>query len=378
MSSLTKGLILLLLILGIGAGLVFWKQKVGGHPDSSLNSISKDEIEVLLADVAKTNPMGLKQLAENPEQKKQQLESLKQLLAFASEAQRTGLADDPNNKNELNNIESEVIAVNYDRDINSGKGPMPPFGFITEDQTKAFWGEGQQPATGWWQSFKNKIGLGKKDNELAFEKFLQTKLALLAASNPQMKDRQITDEERQQAREFFAKINIYKDEYEDKLAAGQISSELQNKIDLQMKLQKAQFLARIYSAKAAENIKVSDDDVAKYIADHPDLGVTEKRAKAEEILNRAKAGEDFAALANEFSEDPGNKNEKGETQGGLYANVTKGKMVPEFEVAALALEQGQIAPNLVDTDYGFHIIKLEKKGVSDDPNLKGQETVPSD
>ncbi|MGH9947662.1 MAG: hypothetical protein ACRD6X_10710, partial [Pyrinomonadaceae bacterium] len=42
--------------------------------------------------------------------------------------------------------------------------------------------------------------------------------------------------------------------------------------------------------------------------------------------------------------------------------------------AALALEQGQIAPNLVDTDYGFHIIKLEKKGVSDDPNLKGQET----
>jgi hypothetical protein len=374
LSSLTKGLILLLVILGIGAGLVVWKNKAGGHGTVSFNSISKEEIELLLADVAKTNPMALKRLAEDEDMKKQQLDSLKQLMAFASEAQREGLTNEANNKHELENIQDEVVAVNYDREINKDKGPMPPFGFIGEDRVKQFWGEGEQPPAGWWDSVKNKVGLGKKDHELEFEKFLETKLAMLAESNPKMKDRKLTDEERQQARDFFAKIAIYNEEYEDKLAKGEISKELQDKIALQNKLQQAQFLARIYSAKMAERLKVSDEDVAKYVAEHPELGVTEKRAKAEEVLNRAKAGEDFAALANEFSEDPGNKDAKGALQGGFYGNNTKGKMVPEFEAAALSLEPGQVTQALVETDFGYHIIKLEKKGASDDPNLKGQET----
>ena len=48
-------------------------------------------------------------------------------------------------------------------------------------------------------------------------------------------------------------------------------------------------------------------------------------------------------------------------QGGLYKDVTKGKMMPEFEAAALALQEGQVGPELVETSYGFHIIKLERK-----------------
>jgi parvulin-like peptidyl-prolyl isomerase len=87
-----------------------------------------------------------------------------------------------------------------------------------------------------------------------------------------------------------------------------------------------------------------------------------KRTAAEKILARAKRGEDFAKLANEFSADPGNKKPQGEPQGGLYENVGKGVMVPPFEQAALALAPGQIAPELVESDFGFHIIKLERKG----------------
>ena len=221
MSNLTKGLILLLVILGIGAGLVVWKNKVGGsHTSASFNRITKEEIEMLLADVAKTNPMVLKRFAEDPEMKKQQLENLKQLLAFASQSQREGLTNEPNNRQELKNIRSEVIAVNYDREINKDKGPMPPFGFITEDQIKAFWGQGEQAPQGFWASLKNKIGLGPANNELEFQKFLDTKVALLKASNPQMKDREITEEEKKQARDIFAKIRIYKDEYEQKICLG--------------------------------------------------------------------------------------------------------------------------------------------------------------
>jgi len=86
-----------------------------------------------------------------------------------------------------------------------------------------------------------------------------------------------------------------------------------------------------------------------------------KRKKAQGILDRAKAGEDFVALANEFTEDPGNKGPDGAGQGGLYKDVPKGRMVAPFEAAALALEPGQISPELVETDFGFHIIKLERK-----------------
>src|SRR5688572_32820570 len=117
----------------------------------------------------------------------------------------------------------------------------------------------------------------------------------------------------------------------------------------------------------ADKVKVNDEGIAEYMAEHRGLDMARKRAKAEEILNRAKGGEDFAKLANEFSEDPGNTNpQSNEKNGGLYADTPKGRMVPAFEQAALALEPGQVAPDLVETDFGYHIIKLEKKGEGKD------------
>ena len=56
MSNLTKGLVLVVVILAIGLGLVVWKKKVGGNTGESFNSMSREEVEMLLADVAKTNP----------------------------------------------------------------------------------------------------------------------------------------------------------------------------------------------------------------------------------------------------------------------------------------------------------------------------------
>ncbi len=365
---------MLLVVLGIGAGLVVWKNKVGGGhvAAASFNSITKEEIETLLADLAKQNPMVLKRFEQDPKMKQQQLENLKQLLAFASQAKKEGMADEPNNRQELENIKSEISAVSYDKEVNKDKGPMPPFGFISEEQVNAFWAP---PAdAGFLASLKNKVGLGREDPELAFQKFLDSKLAILKSGNPNMQNREISEEERNQARDFFAKIEIYEQEYNDKASAGQLPKEFVDKTNLQVKLQQAQFLARLYSEKAAEKVKVTDEEVAQYIAEHPELSSAEKKTKAEEILARAKNGEDFAKLANEFSEDPGNKDAKGEGQGGLYKDVTKGRMVKPFEDAALALEPGQVAPNLVETDFGYHIIKLERKGEGKDAAGQPTET----
>jgi len=341
-------------ILAIGVGLVVWKKKYGTSAES-FNSISKHEIELLLADVAAKNPMGLKRLADDPEMKKKQLESLKQLMAFAVTAQREGFADDPTNKQELKNIREQIEAQSYDQEINKDKGPMPPFGFITEDQVNQFWAEG-----------------GSHEDE--FNKFLESKIALLKQNNPELAEREVSDEEKTQAKEWFAKVKIYQREYEQKAKAGELSQDFVEKTNLQVKLQQAQYLARVYSDELAKKVKASDDDINNYITSHPELDPKEKRAKAEEILQRAKNGEDFAALANEFSEDPGNKNPKGEPQGGLYTNVQQGRMVKPFEEAALALEPGQIAPNVVETDFGYHIIKLEKKADGKDASGNPSQT----
>ena len=378
MSNLTKGLILVVVILAIGAGLVIWKKKAG-H-EQSYSSISKHEIELLLADVAAKNPMGVKRLAEDPELKKKQLESLKQLMAFAVAAQREGYASEPTNHQELENIRAQIEASTYDQEINKDKGPMPPFGFITEDQVNQFWAEDQNaPAgKGFFANIADKIGLGGDSESLSheaeFNKFLESKIALLKANNPEMAEREVSDEEKTQAKDFFAKIKIYQREYENKVKEKQLSQDFIEKTNLQVKLQQAQFLARIYSEKIAEKVKATDQEIADYIAQHPELDPKEKKAKADEILTRAKNGEDFAKLANEFSEDPGNKNPKGEPQGGLYENVQKGRMVKPFEDAALALEPGQIAPNVVETDFGYHIIKLEKKTDTKDSSGNPSQT----
>ncbi|MER3631021.1 MAG: hypothetical protein C4325_01635 [Blastocatellia bacterium] len=361
LSSLTKGLILLGVIIAVGVGLVFWKSRVG-HAAPEYNVLTKEEIAILVSDIATQNPKAVRRLKEDPELRKQQLENIKQLLAFASQAQREGLANESPYREELGYIRQQIIAALYDREINKDKGPMPQFGFIDENRVKAFWGENGSEQKSFFENLKQKLRIGFRDRELEFEKFLNTKIALLKEQNPQLKDREISDDERKQARDVFAKFQIYYEEYEDKVRAGQISKEIQDKINLQVKLQQAQFLAGLYAEKVKDKLKVTDEEIAKYIAEHPELDPATKRAKAQEILERAKKGEDFATLANEFTDDPGNSpNLDGKKRGGLYENVRTGQMIKQFEDAALALKPGEIAPNLVETDYGFHIIKLESK-----------------
>jgi len=73
------------------------------------------------------------------------------------------------------------------------------------------------------------------------------------------------------------------------------------------------------------------------------------------ILERARAGEDFAALAREYSDDFATKQAGGDT--GFFH---RGEMAPNFEEAAFALEPGEIS-DPVETSFGVHIIQLEER-----------------
>ena len=129
-------------------------------------------------------------------------------------------------------------------------------------------------------------------------------------------------------------------------------------------------------------VVVTDDEVKKYYEENPakfeqpemvrashmlistrdtatgaEMTAEEKKAKlklAEDVRKRALAGEDFAKLAKEYSDDPGSKD-----KGGEYT-FPRGQMVPEFEAAAFSLGTNQIS-DIVTTQFGYHIIKLDEK-----------------
>ncbi|MFZ5982296.1 MAG: protein translocase subunit SecD [Patescibacteria group bacterium] len=102
----------------------------------------------------------------------------------------------------------------------------------------------------------------------------------------------------------------------------------------------------------------------------PQNVLDDMNAKAQEkalgILERAKKGEDFATLARENSEDPGSKD-----NGGEYDFVKKGQFVPEYEKAVFEIKDGEIYPTLVETQFGWHIIRrLEVRGEGDNQEFK--------
>lgn len=87
--------------------------------------------------------------------------------------------------------------------------------------------------------------------------------------------------------------------------------------------------------------------------------------KIQDIRKRVTApGADFAKVASETSDDTASK-----VDGGNLGAFQRGMMVPEFEKAAFALKVGEIS-DPIKTDYGYHIIKVEKHQQSEPPTFE--------
>ena len=122
-------------------------------------------------------------------------------------------------------------------------------------------------------------------------------------------------------------------------------------------------------------IEISDDELFDYYEANPEEFTREEQVRARHILlqvgsdrtdqqaeeqmlairARLDAGEDFAALATELSDDPGSK-----AQGGDLGFFGRGEMIGEFEEAAFTAQPGEVV-GPVRTNFGFHLIKVEDR-----------------
>jgi len=149
-----------------------------------------------------------------------------------------------------------------------------------------------------------------------------------------------------------------------------------SKKELKLKIEKLLLVQDIVRIEIEEKASVTPEEVREYyeknrssyvrpearrvrhilIKVEPYAGAEDKSAlkqKAGEVLTKAKAGEDFATLAWENSDDPYR------VKGGDYGLIHRGRFDPGLDDVAFGLPPGGIS-NVVETIYGFHIIKVEE------------------
>lgn len=126
-----------------------------------------------------------------------------------------------------------------------------------------------------------------------------------------------------------------------------------------------QTLAKELENDLRKSVKVSEADIESYYREHLDRYVTPERVKArhilvekqglaDDLLGRIKKGADFQDLAKKHSTCPS------ADKGGDLGWFGRGKMAPEFEEAAFALNKGELS-GVVKSSFGYHVIRLEDK-----------------
>lgn len=159
-----------------------------------------------------------------------------------------------------------------------------------------------------------------------------------------------------------AEVQAYYDGHQDKFREPE-----------RVRIEYAQYISENF----ADKVEVTDEAVQQYYTDHQetyakpeqvharhilfkvaqDAAPAQKaqaRKKAEDALKKVKAGDDFATLAKKYSED------STAAEGGDLGTFPRGQMVPPFEEAAFALAPGTTS-EIVESPFGFHIIKVEAK-----------------
>jgi peptidyl-prolyl cis-trans isomerase C len=158
-------------------------------------------------------------------------------------------------------------------------------------------------------------------------------------------------------------------------AVAQAVEELSLEAELSLENERNALIASRKVAELAAGIEVSDEDLqAAYDAKYADFQpqdefnashiLVETREEAEAVIEELEGGADFAELAKDKSTGPSGPN------GGSLGWFSAGMMVKPFEDAVLALEAGDVSEEPVETQFGWHVIKLNETRTPEAPTLE--------
>ena len=313
MNSTRKALIAAAVAVIFALGLIYWQVKARKAGPVEL---TPEDMALIAEDQP---PQFRARLSTDETARKDFALDIRRLLAVAEEAQAHGVDATPEMKRQLEFQKASVIAQNYFSEQGENAD-------ITDAEVDEF--------------FKQPINQNKFDQLLADAK----------SQDPQFAAQEIPPEQLTMLKQRLGRIYVAEKKAMDK------GLDKQPKVRLQVLLQHARAVAQKYAMDSLKDkLEATDAEVTAYLASHPELDTDKKnREKAEEVLKRARAGEDFAKLAQEFSSD-GSKDKGGDL--GWFGH---GDMVPEFEAAAYKLKPGEIS-DVVQSKFGFHIIKLEER-----------------
>jgi len=140
----------------------------------------------------------------------------------------------------------------------------------------------------------------------------------------------------------------------DLLASQYLMKEVVGKINVTEEDMSIYYKAHLDEFKTPEMVRARHI-LVKVNRDAKEEDRKKARERIGDILKRVRAGEDFARLASEYSDDPGSKD-----KGGDLGFFPKGRMVPDFEKAAFSLKPGEVS-DIIETPFGLHIIKVEDR-----------------
>lgn len=166
--------------------------------------------------------------------------------------------------------------------------------------------------------------------------------------------------------EVDAQISAIKQKYGEQTFQLALQQQGMEEEEYRKELRDQMIISRL-KEDVTKDISITDEEVRKYYDSHKDQFSSPESVKVRHILvksideakkvkERLKKGEDFAKVAREVSMDPGSRD-----RGGDLGYVSRGKMVKSFEDAAFALKKKGEISDIVQTEYGFHIIKLEDR-----------------